>query len=151
GSLEGSGKIVLTDGRVAGLDPQIFDTVNRAVDEGLAIESGRIADLVSKSLERGELSLKRAESALHVSVGQFRLTNAGIESKDARLAVAGTLDLTDGSVDARLEVIGLNEAAGARPNIVVSLKGPLAAPTRSIDVSALTGWLTLRAIENQTK
>jgi large subunit ribosomal protein L24 len=151
GSLEGSGKIVLTDGRVAGLDPQIFDTVNRAVDEGLAIEPGRIADLVSKSLERGELSLKRAESALHVSVGQFRLTNAVIDSKDARLAVAGTLDLTDGSVDARLEVIGLNEAAGARPNIVVSLKGPLATPTRSIDVSALTGWLTLRAIENQTK
>ena len=151
GSLEGSGKIVLADGRISGLDPRVFDTVNRAVDEGMVIETGRIAALVSKSLERGQLSLKRAESALHVGAGQLRLTNAVIESKDAELAAAGTLDLTDGSVDARLEVTGLNEAAGARPNIGVSLTGPLAAPTRSIDVSALTGWLTLRAVENQTK
>jgi large subunit ribosomal protein L24 len=31
------------------------------------------------------------------------------------------------------------------------LKGPVAATARSIDVSALTGWLTLRAIENQSR
>jgi large subunit ribosomal protein L24 len=33
----------------------------------------------------------------------------------------------------------------------VALNGPLAAPARSIDVSALTGWLTLRAVDNQAK
>jgi large subunit ribosomal protein L24 len=33
----------------------------------------------------------------------------------------------------------------------MALKGPLAVPARSIDVSALTGWLTLRAVENQAK
>jgi large subunit ribosomal protein L24 len=31
------------------------------------------------------------------------------------------------------------------------LKGPLPAPDRTIDVSALSGWLTLRSIENQSK
>ena len=31
------------------------------------------------------------------------------------------------------------------------LKGPLLSPSRTIDVSALTGWLTLRAVENQAK
>jgi len=67
------------------------------------------------------------------------------------LSIAGTLDLTDGSVDARLILSGSAEAAGARPNIFVALKGPLTAPARSVDVSALTGWLTLRAVENQTK
>jgi len=46
---------------------------------------------------------------------------------------------------------GSAEAAGARPNIFVALKGPLTAPARSVDASALTGWLTLRAVENQTK
>src|SRR4029453_3594856 len=52
---------------------------------------------------------------------------------------------------ARVDLSGLHEAAGARPKIFVALNGPLAAPTRSIDASALTGWLTLRAVENQTK
>jgi hypothetical protein len=31
------------------------------------------------------------------------------------------------------------------------LSGPLAAPTRTLDVAALTGWLTLRAAELQTR
>src|SRR5262249_61920963 len=104
-----------------------------------------------KSLEAGQLSLKSAESALQISAGQLRFGNASAESQDAALSIAGTLDLTDGSMDARLVLSGLDEAAGARPNIFVALKGPFAAPVRSVDVSALTGWLTLRAVENQTK
>ncbi len=150
GSLKGSGNIVLTDGQVVGLDPRTFDAVSRAVDHGLPIETGRISDLVGKSLE-GQLSLKRMESAMPITAGQLRLNNVAAESKDATLSVAGTLDLTDGSIDARLVLSGSTEAAGARPSIFVALKGPLTAPTRSIDVSALTGWLTLRAVENQTK
>jgi large subunit ribosomal protein L24 len=39
----------------------------------------------------------------------------------------------------------------ARPELSVGLKGPLAAPDRKLDVSALVGWLTLRATEQQTR
>jgi large subunit ribosomal protein L24 len=81
----------------------------------------------------------------------LRLSNVSAETKDATLSVSGALDLTDGSLDARLVLSGSAEAAGARPAIFMALKGPLNAPSRSIDVSALTGWLTLRAVENQTK
>ena len=151
GSLKGSGKIVLSNGQVVGLDSRSFEVVTRAVDRGLPIENGRIADLVGKTLDGNQLSLKRAESELQISAGQIRLTKASTESKDASVSIAGTLDLTDGSMDARLVLSGTDEAAGARPNIFVVLKGPLTAPTRSVDVSALTGWLTLRAVENQTK
>ena len=45
----------------------------------------------------------------------------------------------------------VRKAAGARPDIYMSLRGPFASPTRGIDLSALTGWLTLRAVENQSK
>ena len=38
-----------------------------------------------------------------------------------------------------------------RPEILVTLKGPYAAPKRSIDVSALSGWLMLRSVERQAK
>ena len=151
GSLKGNGKIVLTNAQIAGLDPRTFDAVTRAVDQGLAIEPTRISDLVGKSLDSGQLSIKRAESIISVNSGQIRLSDGSIDSKNAALSAAGTLDLTDGSIGARLALSGSTESAGARPSIFIALKGPLAAPTRTIDVTALTGWLTLRAVENQTK
>ena len=81
----------------------------------------------------------------------MRLSDVTATGKDAALSLAGNLDLTDGSIDARLVLSGSGEAAGTRPDIFMALKGPVAAPARSIDVSALTGWLTLRAVENQAK
>ncbi len=152
GSLKGSGRVVLTDGQIAGLDPRTFDVVVLAIDQGRTpIESGRISDLVGKSLESGPLSLKHGEAAIGIAAGQLRIDKSTIESKDTILSAAGILDLTDGSIDARLVLTGRSEAAGARPDIYVALKGPLTAPSRSIDVSAFVGWLTLRAVEDQAK
>jgi large subunit ribosomal protein L24 len=151
GSLKGSGKILLVDGQLAGLDPRTFDAVTRAVDQGLAVEPGRISDFVGKSLSGGPLSVKRVDAAMSVTAGQLRLNNVIVESKDAALSVTGTLDLTDGSINSRLALSGPGEAAGARPDIFVTLQGPLTAASRSVDVSALTGWLTLRSVENQAK
>jgi AsmA-like C-terminal region/AsmA family len=151
GSAKGSGKIELTDAQLASLDPRTFDAVTRAVDQGLAIEQGRIADVVRKSIGSGRLTVRRAESALTVSAGQIRLSKPVVDSKDAALSIAGVFDLTDGLVDARLVLSGQSEASGARPDIFVALKGPPPDVSSNIDVSALTGWLTLRAVENQTK
>jgi len=151
GSLQGSGKITLGDGQFAGLDPRTFDAVTRAVDQGLAIDAARISDVVSKALDSGQLAVKHADGAIAVSAGQVRLNHVTAESADAALSLSGNLDLTDGEIDARLLLSGTGQAAGARPDIFMALKGPVAAPARSIDVSALTGWLTLRAVENQAK
>ncbi len=151
GSLQGSGKIALSDAQFAGLDPRAFDAVTRAVDRGLAIDAVRISDVVGKALDSGQLAVKHADGAIAVSAGQMRLGNVTADAKDAALSLAGTLDLTNGTIDGRLILAGVREAAGARPDIYLALKGPLAAPSRSIDVSALTGWLTLRAVEIQAK
>jgi hypothetical protein len=88
-----------------------------------------------------------------------RLNDVTADGNDARLSLSGNLDLTGGSIDARLALSRASQAAGSKPNILpnilpnifVTLKGPVTAPSRSIDVSALTGWLTLRAIDNQAK
>jgi hypothetical protein len=151
GSAKGSGTISLTQGRLASLDPRTFDAVTHAVDHGLAIEQGRIADVVRKSIISGQLPIRRAESALTVSAGQIRLSKPTVDSERAELTVSGALDLIDGSVDARLVLSGQAEAAGARPDIFMALKGALPDVSNTMDVSALTGWLTLRAIEIQTK
>ena len=149
GSLQGKGTVALSDAQLAGLDPRTFDTVTRAVDQGLAIDTARIANVVRTALEGGQLSVRRASGDFTIRAGQLRLANVTVDSKNANLDITGRVDLTDGTLDARLVLSGSSEAAGARPDIFMALRGPVAAPSRSIDVSALTGWLTLRAVELQ--
>jgi uncharacterized protein involved in outer membrane biogenesis len=149
GSLQGTGKIALANGHLAGLDPRAFDTVTRAVDQGLVIDQTRIGDIVRRTLGSGQLAVRRGEGALALSAGQVRLSNVSADVQNASVTLSGNLDLIDGALDARLVLSGTGEAAGARPDIYMALRGPFAAPARSIDVSALTGWLTLRAVEMQ--
>src|SRR6202044_2606275 len=37
------------------------------------------------------------------------------------------------------------------PELTVAVRGPLAAPERTLDLSGLVGWLTLRVTEQQTR
>lgn len=151
GSLQGSGAIALADGQLAGLDPRAFDVVTRAVDQGLPIDGIRVGDVVRRALDSGQLAVKRADGKLSMGAGQVRLGDVTIDSKDADLTLSGSADLTDGSLGARMVLSGTNKAAGARPDIFMSLQGSAATPSRTVDVSALAGWLTLRSVENQTR
>jgi large subunit ribosomal protein L24 len=151
GSLQGSGYFTLSDGQFAGLDPRAFDAVTGAVDRGLVIDRLRISDLASNALQSGNLAVKRAQGDLAIGAGQVRLSKFTADGNGAQLSVAGSLDLITGAVDGRLVLSGASEQGGLRPDIYLALKGPLTAPQRTMDVSALTGWLTLRAIENETK
>jgi large subunit ribosomal protein L24 len=151
GSLHGDGKIALSNGQFAGLDPRAFAAVTRAVDQGLPVEAGKIENLARRALASGQLNVKTAEGQLAIGAGQVRLTDAKASGEGADLAMSGVFDLTNGTLNARLVLTGTDIAAGARPDIFVALNGPLGAPDKAIDVSGLTGWLTLRAIDQQSK
>ena len=151
GSLKGSGKIMLADAKLSSLDARVFDVVTRAVDQGLVVDNGRISDLAGKSLANGQFPLKHAEFPFQIVSGQLGMVDVSTESKEAGLSLTGMLDLTNGSLDTKLTLSGANDPGGSRPKIFVSLKGPVMVPSRNVDTSALSGWLTLRAVENQTK
>jgi large subunit ribosomal protein L24 len=97
----------------------------------------------------------QASADITITAGLVRLakTTAGADG-GAELAVAGLVDLTDGSLEANLTLSGspgANALINQRPELLVTLKGPLAAPKRTVDVSALTGWLALRAADQQAR
>jgi AsmA-like protein len=151
GSLQGSAKFTLTGAQFSALDPRAFDTVTRAVDRGLVVDQARISGIVGKALENGPLAVKQADGDLAVSAGLVRLRKFDVDAGAAQLSAAGDLDLTSGSVDGRLVLSGPAQPGSSRPDIFIALKGPLPAPDRTIDVSALSSWLTLRSIENQSR
>ncbi|MGN6572450.1 MAG: AsmA family protein [Pseudolabrys sp.] len=151
GSLAGSGKVTLDNAQLAGLDPRAFDAVTRAVDQGVPIEAGRISNVVGQALDSGQLSVKHVEGELAVGAGQLRLRTVKAAGDTADVMLSGSVDLTSGALDGRVVLSGATQAAGARPDIYMALKGTAEEPSRNIDVSALTGWLTLRSVDNEAK
>src|SRR5712691_1357929 len=154
GSLGGSGTFTLESGRVVRLDPAAFDTVIRAVDQGLPIDAIRVRDRMDAALASGVFAVALAEGAITINSGQARLSNTIVRAQGADLAVSGSVNLADGAIDARLTLSGVAGAgapANTRPEVVIALKGPIDAPKRRIDVAALASWLALRAVEQQSK
>lgn len=153
GSLGGSGTFTLEKGRVVRLNPAAFDVVIRAVDQGLPIDANRVRDRMEAALSSGVLTFALAEGALAINAGQARLSNTIVRAQGGDLAVSGSVNLADGAMDARLTLLGAPGAGAmvSRPEIAIALKGPNDAPKRSIDVAALTSWLALRAVEQQSK
>jgi large subunit ribosomal protein L24 len=151
GSLRGNGTIALGGGQLAGLDPRAFDVITRAVDSGLPIDAAKVGDLARRTLDSGQLPVKSASGEFSVAAGQLRLGTMAVKGEGADASMSGSFDLTRGDLDLRVVLSGMTEAAGARPDIFLALNGPLSSPARSIDASALAGWLTMRSIERQTR
>jgi large subunit ribosomal protein L24 len=154
GSLTGSGAITLEDAQIWGLDPKSFNAAVRAVDQGHAVDARKIQDIVTTVLDGGHLAVPRLDAAVTVNAGQARVSQTTVYGQGADLLLAGNADLAEGSIDARLTLSGPMIAEGSntiRPEILVTLRGPLTGPRRAIDVSALSGWLMLRSVERQAK
>ena len=153
GSLTGKGSLSLRDGGLARLNPAAFDMVARAVDRGLSIDAARIGERMDAALSAADLPVPLAEGSIAVSMGQLRPVDLVVHTGGADLAPGGSVDLTQGSIDARLVLSGANPDGtdGIHPNVVVSLKGPVDAAKRSLDVVALTRWLALRAADQKAK
>lgn len=152
GSLSGAGTFTLADARIEGFDPKAFAAAMRAVDQGLPLDGIRIRDVVLPALDGGALSVGVAEAPFTVSAGQARFGTLLVQAHGADVTMSGVLDLMERTFDSRIMLTDATATTSAgRPEISVQLKGPVASPARSIDVAALTGWLALRAVEQQSK
>jgi uncharacterized protein involved in outer membrane biogenesis len=154
GSLEGGGTFTLEKARIARLDPRAFDVVVRAVDQGVAIDTDRLRDRTDTALAGGALSIARAEGTITISAGQARLANSMEAERGVDLSIKGSVGLRESDIDARLVLTGLavpGASRNAQPEIVVTIKGPMKAPKRSVDVTAFASWLALRAVDQQSK
>jgi tetratricopeptide (TPR) repeat protein len=153
GSLQGKGFFSIEDAKFARLDPSAFDAVIRSVDQGLPIEVTRIRQSIEAALAAGTLSVE-GDGAITAAAGKASLTALMLRAQGADLTVSARYDLVTDTLDARLTLLG---AAGIgsgdirRPQIAVSLQGPIESPRRTLDIAALLDWLSTRAIVENAK
>ncbi|HMK70866.1 MAG TPA: AsmA family protein [Xanthobacteraceae bacterium] len=155
GSVRGSGAVQFADVHVAGIDPAAFDAAIRAVDASGAIETPKIRAAVAAAMEAGGLTVPQSTAEVTIGGGQIRLAKTILPTQNgAELLLDGILDLNSAAIDANVTLAAqpaANALISARPELGWTLKGPLAAPEPKLDISALVGWLTLRATELQTR
>jgi uncharacterized protein involved in outer membrane biogenesis len=154
GGLAGGGVVTLENVEIAGLDPAAIGAAIAAVDRGLAINAGRIADIVNASLNSGRLRLPFAAAPITVAEGRLRVSDLEAPAQSADLGATAALGLADHQVDMRFVLTGpqrKDAPGGERPSLAVTVKGPLDNARRSADVTALVSWLTARGVEEETK
>jgi large subunit ribosomal protein L24 len=153
GSLQGTGTFMLEDGRLARLSPAAFASIIHAIDQGLPIDAVRLSDRMDAALASAPLAVPVAQGSILIEAGEARLKNSAAAADDTELATTASLDLVHAAIDARLMFTGPKALAfaNARPEIVVFVKGPVEAPSRSVDAALFASWLALRAVEQQSR
>ena len=152
GSLAGFGTVMLERAQLVGLNPHVFGAVTRAVELGIPTEGSRIREFVTGALDNAGLPVTKASAAISISAGQARLRDIVIRADGADLQATVNVDLADAMLDALLTLNAPPSWPGApHPAVLVALKGTLPAPKRTIDTNLLTSWLTLRAVERQSR
>jgi uncharacterized protein involved in outer membrane biogenesis len=153
GSLAGTGTVSLAGADIAGFDPDAFNAVIRAVDEETTIDAAKVRDIMAAALERGTLPVQSADAAFTIAAGDVRLSTAILHGQGADLNATGHFNLADRQLDARLTFSASAPAgsSGGRPEVYVTVRGPLGATQRAIDATTLSAWLTLRAVDREAR
>jgi uncharacterized protein involved in outer membrane biogenesis len=153
GSLAGTGTVSIAGAEIAGFDADAFNVVIRAVDEETAIDAAKVRDIMSAALERGSLRVERADAAFTIAAGDVRLSTAILHGDGADLNATGHFNLADRQLDARLTFSAAAPAgtSGGRPEVYVTVRGPLGATQRATDATTLSAWLTLRAVDREAR
>ncbi|HEY4774693.1 MAG TPA: AsmA-like C-terminal region-containing protein, partial [Xanthobacteraceae bacterium] len=151
GSLNGTGAVTLEGAEIAGLDAKAIDVAIRAAERAAPIAPARLADLVNRALDVGSLAVPWASAPVTISAGRARLGKLVTPPQTNDFAVTGGVDLVEGAIDLRVTLFGPPSGSAQRPDVSVVLKGPIGAPRRAVDVSALAEWLTLQAVDREAK
>jgi uncharacterized protein involved in outer membrane biogenesis len=148
GSLRGSGTFTAQDASIARLDPAVFATVVGSIDAGTPIEATALKQRLDAALAAASFGIPRLLGTITVTGGVARLA-ATMPSQGSDLAVSADLDLGARLLDATMTLTGpagLGPSEVGRPTIDIALRGPVDGPARSLDTTALSDWLSLRAI-----
>jgi len=152
--LNGNGALTISDGMMRYIDPEAFRAIIVAADGGLELKDDKIRSVFQSRLDAGTLPFDRIEAAFAIGGGVLRAKTVTVTSPQAQTTGSVALDVGRWTMDAdwTLKVDpGKNGVVGAEPQVGVLFRGSIDQPKRSLDVSPLSAFLTLRAFEREVQ
>ncbi|EPE97652.1 AsmA family protein [Rhizobium grahamii] len=155
GSLNGSGELRLGETSVRGLNLGMLAPLLAATDPMQdQLNAGKVHPIVETLLNNGEAKLPPTAIPFNVTDGVLRFQNVSVTTDQAKVVGNGQIDLPQERINASLN-IALNPGGevlpGAEPAIRLDFSGLLASPGRTMDVTDITGFLSLRAFERERR
>lgn len=150
--LQGQGSFAVEGLEIDYNDPTALQYVMLATDRGLPPDQARLVQMLNVGLSKGPLRLARAEASVSVVDGVARTSTARLALGDQRFGLSGYLDIPALGFEATLEMQDVgNQGLPAAPAAAVQWRGPLTAPERRFDITALTTAINMRALDRETK
>ena len=154
-SINGSGEIQLSDVVIPHFDLGYLPPLLAAADliEG-EVDESKVRPLVEDLVSEKSASLGALAIPFNIGDGVVRAQNLAAGNALARLGGDAKIDLLSGQTEAVVTVspeVGNDDLAGADPDIRVRLSGRLPAPERSLDVTDVTNYLSMRAFERERR
>lgn len=152
--LDGEGRFSLADVRIEGLDPAPLDLADEAFTGEDPPREAAVRDVFADHLASGSLTVERAEGVLGLSGGTLRLGETALSAPAGTASAvnaSAAVDLVNGTLTSGWTLAFVPQGADQPVAVGLSFAGSLAAPERSIDVAALTAYLSLRHLEAQVQ
>ncbi|WP_159010327.1 AsmA-like C-terminal region-containing protein [Bradyrhizobium sp. S69] len=152
GAMSGNGTVTLDAAAISGLDPRAFEIAIHASDQGQATDDARLRQLVDPVLSAGALLVTSAQIPFTIRDGRLRVAATTLDGGGARAVISGGYDIPADQADIRAAIsLSTNESSTGRPEIQLFDVGSPDRLDRSVDVSALSSWLAVRAIDRETR
>lgn len=151
----GSGTLSLSDVAIAGFDAASFGTILKIAD-GIDGELSEVAlrPGIEKTLFSGATKVGTLEIPFNVAGGRLRAANIAGRNANVSFAADADIGLLNGDMTAALEVAfapGEEAQTGAEPSINLRWEGALTDPARTVDITALNSFLSLRRFEQERR
>ncbi|WP_315736849.1 MULTISPECIES: AsmA-like C-terminal region-containing protein [unclassified Bradyrhizobium] len=151
-ALSGNGTVTLDNAALPNLDPRAFDAALRAADAGQVSDDGKLRQVIEPVLTSGTLPVASAQIPFIIRDGRLRVGATTLEAQGARAVVSGGFDIPADQADIRASLSANTVGnANSRPEIQLFVIGTSEALTRAVDVTSLSSWLAVRAIDRETR
>jgi uncharacterized protein involved in outer membrane biogenesis len=152
GAMSGNGTVTLEAAAISGLDPRAFEIAIHASDQGQATDDARLRQLVDPVLSAGALLVTSAQIPFTIRDGRLRVAATTLDGGGARAVISGGYDIPADQADIRAAIsLTTDESSTGRPEIQLFDVGSPDGLDRTVDVSALSSWLAVRAIDRETR
>jgi hypothetical protein len=151
-ALTGNGTVTLDQVSVAGLDPRAFEVALHAADSGQVTDDAKLRQIVEPVLSGGALGIASAQIPFIIRDGRLRVSASTLDAQGARAIVSGGYDIPADQADIRASLSATSTGnANSQPEISLFVVGTPDALNRSVDVTSLSSWLAVRAIDRETR